>query len=83
MDESKELLARVVKTYRPTWHYSMGKSGYECGFCTWVTRGDFWETENHSPDCLLIQASKVVMAQEASDDAISIDMLTAGAGAIT
>jgi len=83
MDESKELLAKLVNAYRPTWHYETGKVGYECGFCRCTTKQNFWEPENHQSDCALIQAHKVVMAQEASSDAITIDLLTAGAGAIT
>ena len=68
MDKSKELLAKMVNTYRPSWYHQMGKVGYECGFCRCVIRIDFWEPENHQSDYALIQAHKVVMAQEASDD---------------
>lgn len=54
----KDALLAIVRQYRPTWHYAMGKTGYECSFCGSMSNriGDFWMQSAHNDDCALMQA---------------------------
>jgi len=54
----KQALSELIAYYRPSWHYQMGKVGYECSWCSAIIRyeSDFDDPDQHSPDCEFIKA---------------------------
>lgn len=52
------LLTDLITNYTPTWHFSMGKVGFECNFCLRLiaNRTDFNNALLHTHDCAYIAA---------------------------
>ncbi len=55
---AQEILLDLLRSYKPEWHYEMGKVGYHCNFCNTVikVKEDFYNSEYHADDCPLLPA---------------------------
>lgn len=56
-----QILVNVVASYRPTWHYSTSKIGYECSFCKCLFYNtSFEDPKGHKEDCAWSVAYQLV-----------------------
>ena len=65
LEDILRLLDTLIYDYRPTWHYQVGKVGYECNLCqSLIPPGEtFAQPDLHEPNCALIQAIQVLDAR--------------------
>lgn len=61
-------LKAILNTYQPVWHFAMGHTGYECGFCQTIFEKwkEIEEPDNHGEDCALAAAMRWAIGQGAA-----------------
>ena len=66
LTERNELLVRLIREYRATWFYQMGKTGYECSFCRAMFEyaSHMHQHEGHEECCPLPDVMAVLLGTQ-------------------